>query len=132
MDFKVKCREELEEYLRLRDLGDSRKLSDLVGRYVDFLKRFNKNPEQFKKIVISSDLLNPKNEIIKRDDTRREYEGLEIGRNFYDIIEEITCFLVKYDIKFFYEDRSFISGCFFFYNSFSNIRRVIYVTCFKK
>lgn len=131
MNVKVKCREELEEYLKLRKLGDSRKLIDL-GRYVDFLKRFNKNPEQFRKVVISSDLLNPRDELIKRDDERREYIGPSIARSFYDIIEDITIFLVKYDIEFFYEDGSIISGCFFFYDPVSNIRRLIYVTCLKK
>lgn len=131
MNFKIKCREELEKYLRLRKLGDSRKLIDL-GRYVDFLKRFNKNPEQFRKVVISFDLLNSKNELIKRGDYRREYIGLSIARSFVDIIEDITIFLVKYDIEFYYEDSSIISGCFFFYNPVSNVRKLIYVTCLKK
>lgn len=113
---------------------EAKKLISL-GRFVDFLKRFSENPKQYREMIINSNVVNIRTGATKRDETREVLNSNDIKDYCYDIMDSIVFFMVKYDIVFSYECDSAVSFCFedkSIIRIKRNIRRFVYITCWKE
>lgn len=100
-----------------------------LGRYVNFLKQFEKKLNNYQRVTIDSYLFvdTVENTISGRS---IGFLGAEIKNRYYDICD-ILIKLADYDIISYYESDNRIS--FDFYDkSDSNYKKYICLTCFKK
>ena len=107
----------------------------MLGRFVDFLKRFSENPKQYREMIINSNVVDIRTGATKRNETRVVLNINDIKDDYYDIMDSIVFFPVKYDIVFSYERDSAVSFCFedkSIIRIKRNSRRFIYITFFKK
>lgn len=107
----------------------------MLGRFVDFLKRFSENPNQYREMIINSNVVNIRTGATKRNETRVVLNSNDIKDDCYNIMDSIVFFPVKYDIVFSYVCDSAISFCFedkSIIRINRNSRRFVYITCFRK
>lgn len=107
----------------------------MLGRFVDFLKRFSENSIQYREMIINSNVVDIRTGVTKRNETRVVLNSNDIKDYCYDIMDSIVFFIVKYDIVFSYECDSAVSFCFedkSIIRIKRNSRRFVYITCFKK
>lgn len=105
---------------------EKKKLINL-GRFVVFLKQFEQNPKQYRKVVLQVETFDG---FIKERNDHMIYENEEISESC-DYICELLAVLTKYDILGCGEDDTSI--WFWFYRIKDNDKKVILsVTCFKK
>lgn len=106
-----------------------------LGRFIDFLKQFSENPNQYREMIINSNVVNIRTGASKRNETRVVLNSTDIKDDCYDIMDSIVFFPVKYDIVFSYGCDSAISFCFedkSIIRIKRNSRRFVYITCFRK
>lgn len=107
---------------------EKRKLFDL-GRFVDFLKRFEENLSCYQRIVIEANLMDKKTKVIISGKSVG-FSGDEIKDSYYDICDILVKF-VDYDIISSNEDDKCISFDFYDDSDANNIR-FAFIHCFKK
>lgn len=113
---------------KVEDEIEKEKLVNL-GRFVNFLKRFEENLSSYQRVSVDSYLFN--NEIDFVISGRSVgFSGAEIKDRYYDICD-ILVKLADYEIISYHESDKCISFDFCD-DSDSNHKRYIYLTCFKK
>ena len=100
-----------------------------LGRFVNFLKRFEENLSSYQRVSVDSYLFDKKVEIAISGRSVG-FSGAEIKDRYYDICD-ILVKLADYEIISYHESDKCISFDFCD-DSDSNHTRYIYLTCFKK
>ena len=100
-----------------------------LGRFVNFLKRFEENLSSYQRVSVASYLFDKKGGF-SISGRSVGFLGAEIKDRYYDICD-ILVKLADYEIISYHESDKCISFDFFD-NSDSDYKRYIYLTCFKK
>ena len=117
---KEKIERDLERYKEM-------KKSDDYDRFNAFLRKFDKNPKQYDRIVIRTDFVGAKRSYC----TRKMFDGSEAIKEHYDYIwEDMMSLLLDYDISDFLEGE-YMTATYFNDDSDVDHKKIISVFCFK-
>lgn len=116
---KEKIERDLERYKEM-------KKSDDYDRFNAFLRKFDKNPKQYDRIVIRTDYVGAKHYL-----TRKMFDGSEAIKEHYDEIwEDMMSLLLDYDISDCF-DGEYMTATYFNDDSDVDHKKIISVFFFK-
>lgn len=100
-----------------------------LGRFVNFLKWFDENLKNYRKLSISYEIMDRETGVVNRGKTI-EFVGDDIKDNSYAICDTMVKY-TKCEIVGYFDEEKFISF-HFVDNSNIDSLKFIYITCFKK